>query len=359
MTQSPVVDEISKYVTGLKKGAGNNWIGFCPIHGEQAGKSKPSFSLNASTGMWYCFAGCGGGGLPTFLKLLDVPRPRVDSLMTRLKPHLTPVEKKKDLTQDRGLFQTPYPLPEKILGLYEECPLGLIEAGFTEETLWMHDVGFDEEQQRITFPIRDLTGTLAGISGRDVTGRAMEKYKVYQRELQDLGFQNYHLEKGHYLWRWDRVYPHVYGNPERPPVYVTEGFKACLWMVQNGFPNTVALMGASMTDVQKMFLERLGGPIVLCLDNNPAGLKGTARIGYRISGARVLVMRYPPEVQQPDGLPYEALHEAISRALSLSTWSNQNANAQYVSKFSNGRTQGEGRQGVARLFPRPPRYPQG
>ena len=357
MTQSPVVDEISKYVTGLKKGAGNNWIGFCPIHGEQAGKSKPSFSLNASTGMWYCFAGCGGGGLPTFLKLLDVPRPRVDSLMTRLKPHLTPVEKKKDLTQDRGLFQTPYPLPEKILGLYEECPLGLIEAGFTEETLWMHDVGFDEEQQRITFPIRDLTGTLAGISGRDVTGRAMEKYKVYQRELQDLGFQNYHLEKGHYLWRWDRVYPHVYGNPERPPVYVTEGFKACLWMVQNGFPNTVALMGASMTDVQKMFLERLGGPIVLCLDNNPAGLKGTARIGYRISGARVLVMRYPPEVQQPDGLPYEALHEAISRALSLSTWSNQNA--QYVSKFSNGRTQGEGRQGVARLFPRPPRYPQG
>lgn len=357
MSQGPVVDEISKYVPGLKKGAGNNWIGFCPIHGEQAGKSKPSFSFNAATGMWYCFAGCGGGGLPTFLKLLDVPRPRVDSMMERLKPHLSPVEKKQDLTQSRGLFQTPYPLPEKILGLYEECPLSLIEAGFTEETLWTHDVGFDEEQQRITFPIRDLSGTLAGISGRDVTGHALEKYKVYQRELQDIGFHNYRIEKGHYLWRWDRVYPNVYGNPERPPVYVTEGFKACLWMVQNGFPNTVALMGSSMTDVQKMFLERLGGPIILCLDNNPAGIKGTARIGYRLSGARVLVMRYPPEVQQPDGLFTEALQDAVHRALSLSIWSKKNA--QYVSQLRHGRTQGKEWQGMARLFPRPPRRAEG
>ena len=341
MIDSPVVAELSKYVAGLKKGAGNNWMGFCPIHGEQAGKSKPSFSLNAATGMWYCFAGCGGGGLPTFFKLLDVPRPRVDILMDRLRPHLTTVEKKADLTQAKGLFQSTYPLPEKILGIYEECPLSLIEAGFTEETLWTHDIGFDEEHQRITFPIRDLNGTLSGISGRDVTGRALEKYKVYQREFHELGFKNYKFEKGNYLWRWERVYQNVYGNPDRPPVYVTEGFKACLWMVQHGFPNTVALMGSSMTDVQQMFLERLGGPIVLCLDNNPAGIKGTARIGYRFSGARVLVMRYPPEVQQPDGLSTEALQDAVQRALSLISWSKQHAHI--VSRLRYGRTQGQGR----------------
>ncbi len=359
MSNGPVVDEIAKYVTGLKKGAGNNWIGFCPIHGEQAGKSKPSFSLNAATGMWYCFAGCGGGGLPTFLKLLDVPRPRVDTLMEKLRPHLTTVEKRADLTQAKNLFQTPYPLPEKLLGIYEECPVSLIEAGFTEETLWTHDVGFDEEQQRITFPIRDLNGTLAGISGRDVTGRAAEKYKVYQRELQEIGFKNYKLEKGNYLYRWERVYQNVYANPDRPAVYITEGFKACLWMVQNGFPNTVALMGSSMTDVQKMFIERLGGPVVLCLDNNSAGIKGTARIGYRLSGARVLVMRYPPDVQQPDGLSAEALQDAVQRALSLTTWSKQHHESNVIPRFRYGRAQREEREGLARVFPRPPRYPQG
>jgi DNA primase len=359
MSNGPVVDEIAKYVTGLKKGAGNNWMGFCPIHGEQAGKSKPSFSLNAATGMWYCFAGCGGGGLPTFLKLLDVPRPRVDTLMEKLRPHLTTVEKRADLTQAKNLFQTPYPLPEKLLGIYEECPVSLIEAGFTEETLWTHDVGFDEEQQRITFPIRDLNGTLAGISGRDVTGRAAEKYKVYQRELQEIGFKNYKLEKGNYLYRWERVYQNVYANPDRPPVYITEGFKACLWMVQNGFPNTVALMGSSMTDVQKMFIERLGGPVVLCLDNNSAGIKGTARIGYRLSGARILVMRYPPDVQQPDGLSAEALQDAVQRALSLTTWSKQHHESNVIPRFRYGRAQREEREGLARVFPRPPRYPQG
>lgn len=315
-----VLAEAGKYVPGLRKGAGANFLGFCPLHGETPGKSTPSFSFNGTTGQWFCFAGCGGGTMPTLLRMLGQTRPMIDRVMQRLDPHLVKVTPKMDVARSAGLFETPYPLAEAILGLYEQCPLSLLNAGFDEGLLWAHDVGFDEANQRITFPIRDLNGKLAGISGRDVTGEAYERYKVYRKEIEALGYPRYALEKSHYLWRWDRVYPRVYGEPGPHTVYVAEGFKACLWLVQHGYENTLALMGSAMSEVQQAFLERLGGTVILCLDNNRAGLKATYRIGYRLRGVRVLVMRYPTEVQQPDGLPPEQLHVSINKASAFHTW---------------------------------------
>jgi len=301
-------------------------MGYCPLHGEVPGQSKPSFSFNAATGQWYCFAGCGGGGLPALLKRLGSSPTAIDTVMETVRPFLVKTEQRIPVTQSERLFETPYPLPEKLLGLYEQCPVSLVAAGFSEELLYLHDVGFDENEQRITFPIRDVRGTLAGISGRDVTGHAFERYKVYQKELWKLGFPNYTLEKGSYLWRWDQVYAEIYGSGERPPVILTEGFKACLWMVQCGYPHVLALMGAHLSDVQAAFLERLGCPVVLCLDNNPAGHKGTDRTGYRLMGLGITVFRYPAEdVQQVDQMSPEEVHGGINRAVSLLEWRKSHA----------------------------------
>lgn len=315
-----VLAEAGKHIPGLRKGAGVNYTGFCPLHGEKPGKSTPSFSFNSATGQWFCFAGCGGGTFATFLRMLGQTRPLIDRVMQRLDPYLVKVTPKMDVARAAGLFETPYPLPEAILGLYEQCPLNLLNAGFDEGLLWAHDVGFDDTTQRITFPIRDLNGKLAGISGRDITGTAHERYKVYRKEIEALGYPRYALEKSHYIWRWDRVYPRVYGEPGPNTIYLTEGFKACLWLVQHGYENTLALMGSALSEVQQAFLERLGGTVVLCLDNNRAGLKATYRIGYRLRGVRVLVMRYPAEVQQPDGLSPEDLHVSINEASAFHTW---------------------------------------
>lgn len=52
---SQVLDLVSFYVDGLKRGSGDNYVGCCPIHGEVVGKSKPSFSINIETGLWICF----------------------------------------------------------------------------------------------------------------------------------------------------------------------------------------------------------------------------------------------------------------------------------------------------------------
>jgi DNA primase len=238
--------------------------------------------------------------------------------MDRLDRYLVKVARKKSPVGRTGLFRAKYPLPERILGLFESCPEDLVNAGFDEEILWRHDIGWDSEREWITFPIRDLDGQLAGISGR--TNDPAMKYKVYRQELRDMGFPGYDIANHDYVWRWDQVYPQVYAADGRPTIYVCEGLKAALWMVQHGYENTVALMGTAMSDTQKVFLERLGGTVIWCLDNDKFGRVATRKNGYKLRGVSQFVMNYPANTKQPDDLASDGLKNAIDTSLRYSRW---------------------------------------
>lgn len=318
----PVLAAVAAFVQGLRPGAGGNWIGFCPVHGETPGKSKPSFSFNVITGQWNCFSGCGAGGLPQLLRSIGRSRQFVDRTMERLRPYLKPVAIKRPSTLGGGVFSTDYPLPEKILGLFEYAPESLLIEGFSEEVLFENDVGFDPERGRVTYAIRDLGGTLAGISGKPVQD-GVGKYLVYERELREMGFRGYHFSNRDFMWRWEKVYSAVYRAENPGPVLVTEGFKACLWFVQHGYRNTVALMGTTLSATQQLFLERLGTRIILCLDWDKWGRIGTDKICHKLPGLDVAVMRYPfPEAPklQPDYLTGDELRDSVENPLTVRSW---------------------------------------
>ena len=321
--QGPVLDLAHSLVQGLRQGAGGNMIGFCPIHGETMGRSTPSFSFNILTGQWNCFAGCGGGGLPQLLKKLKKSDAFVDRTMERVRPFLKPVAIKKVVAAGGGAFRTEYPLPERVLGLYEYAPEALLRDGFDEELLRENDVGFDVERERVVYAIRDLGGALAGLVGRGTRADERGKYIVYEQEVRDMGFRGYWFNNREYLWGWETVYPSVYFGKAKGPVCITEGYKARLWLVQHGFPLTVALMGTSLGIYQQAFLERLGVPLVLCLDNDPAGRKGTSKICHKLRGLPVAVMRYPfPEVPklQPDDLTRNEIADSINHPFTVRQW---------------------------------------
>ncbi len=321
--EGPVISTVSALVQGLREGAGSNWIGYCPIHGEVPGKSTPSFSFNAETGQWNCFAGCGAGGFVQLLKRLHKSDTYIDRTVERVRPHLTPPsQRKKVAVAGGGLFLTDYPLPERLLGLFEYVPPELVSAGFEEEVLRDNDVGVDVERGRTTYALRDLQGTLAGIIGKPNGPNSGGKYRVYEQELVEMGFRDYHINNRKFFWRWEKVYPSVYYSQDPGPVYVTEGYKACLWLVQYGYYNTVAIMGTSISDTQQMFLERLGTKVVLCLDNDHWGRVGTAKIGYKLRGLDVAVMRYPyPEIKlQPDDLSKSEIAAALGEPLTTRQW---------------------------------------
>ena len=322
-----VLSLFSRHVDGLKRSGDDNYLGYCPIHGEVAGKSKSrSLHVNVATGQWICFAQCGGGGLRSFLRKV-MPADKAEAAFERAARFLKePKKKTTRLSSEIGEFRCANPLPERILGLFDYIPQDLIDAGFDDAVLQDHDIGLDLVRDRITYPVRDVDGYLAAIVGRNPDGQHGPKYTRYTWELEEMGHRGHDYPHRDLLWRCDRVYPAAFVGGARPVIPIVEGFKACLWMVQRGFPLTMALMGARMTPSQARLVERLGGTVVLFLDNNDAGLKGTDRIGHTLRGTRVRVVQYPnrdPSLQ-PDSLCPADLHEVVETALPFGRWRDEN-----------------------------------
>ncbi len=293
-----------KYVPGLRSGANSNFTGFCPIHGEVPGKSKPSLSVNVETGLWYCFAGCGGGTARKFLEELGEKRSIIDQEVSRLP---------KTKQRKRAIKTEVTVLPEKLLGVFDYCPTSLIRAGFDEQILFQHDVGYDKELNRITFPIRAKEGHLVGIVGRR-RDPEYGKDKVYTSELMKYGLSVPSFRKTDFLWREDKVFPSLSRGTD---VFVVEGFKAALWFAQTGFEHVVALMGSHMSDIQEHKLLSMGQRIFLCLDNDDAGKKASLKISQKLKCRRFIVP-LPDGIHQPDDLTEDELIDACSTPISIS-----------------------------------------
>ena len=289
-------------------GTDGNCSAFCPLHGEVAGESKPSLSVNVETGLWYCFAGCGGGTAKTFLRELEYNRSEIDRLTSRLpRPG---VRKRRKITRVGGQIV----LPEMLLGVFQKCRIELIDAGFCERVLYDHDIGFDDDYGRITFPVRTKTGQLVGIVGRQKDTR-YGKYKVYTKELRKYGFNVESFPKGDYLWREGKAAAALGRNGD---LYVVEGFKAALWFAQSGVDTVVALMGSKLSERQQKSLISYGKRIILCLDNDDAGQKATLEICHKLRGTRRYIVPLPEGIKQPDDLSEFELLDQIQTPINLS-----------------------------------------
>lgn len=334
-TSSPIADIVSPFLE-KPKGGQRNLHARCPFHDD----SSPSFSINVENGLWIC-GGCKRkGGLITFLKLLGLSRGKVDSLVDPVREMLEQY-RAREHRRLRNRFKSGDPfkgetlIRESTLGLYDFAPLDLIDKGFDPKLLRSLDVGYDRRLDRIVYPIRDLYGNLVGVSGRSVIGEK-PRYKIYRggfldeegtRHAGDFGpefdelYPGYKINPGSYLWNAHQVYPAIMANDENEPIFIVEGYKAAIWLIQYGYLNTVATMGSSMSRVQFDILARLGGTKVLFYDNDSAGIEGTLREGARLRRVgRVEVVPHWHWSRQPDDLNDRGLAEAINNRVRFHTW---------------------------------------
>jgi DNA primase len=320
----------------------------CPFH-KGGNETKASFSINVDMGLFQCFTCHVAGSIKVLLKMLGLPKNLVDAETQGLKAlfdaNLANLRKKRRTDcVGHDPFRAKFELPEMVLAAYEYLPTKLVEDGFSVETLQYCEVGFDQFNNRITYPIRDLYGNLAGVAG----GRAFDyqepKYLVYSGKRtdratgkaipsnfgfwfdEDYQYDGYEFDNHDYLWGFDRVYPRLFFGKEEQTLVVVEGYKAAMWCIQAGWTNTVALMGSSMSYRQKQLLLRVrSNKIVFFLDNNEAGWEGTRKITrelHKMSNG-VLIARYPDDAHegcQPDDLTPEAVSSAITSAVNYPTW---------------------------------------
>ncbi len=313
---------IQKYLPDAKPSGSSNIVASCPFHNTKSGRP---LSMDMSTGLWICFS-CGAtGSIHQFLYGMGLDRHQVDKLVC-VKNELPAISKKTQKKMD--LRKTWDVLPEYVLTAYDHCPVQLLDAGFSMETLQENDVGFDFKEDRITFGIRDYLGRLTAVSGRSAQSWVEPRYKVYDSAFYDI-VAGYEPKNRLHLYGMHTIYPTRYfDSSNQDPILIVEGYKGCLWARQLGFSDTIALQGSFMTEHQAMTLLRMKGPYYILLDNEPGKAfpneKGTCqavKIARRLSrSGRTYICQYEEGEEigtSPDDLTKEQLQKTIEKAKTI------------------------------------------
>lgn len=326
---------------GMKPGPGHIMVR-CPYHGDGREKT-PSMSISTWKPVFFCHGCKISGHLAQLLgtyglgaNAIDIILPKVGGAYT--KPETISTKIVKGIDPFRGKFV----LDEGILDYYRLAPTALKATGYASKTLRHFEVGYDAKNHRVTYPLRTVFGDLVGISGRTLYEGIEPRYKIYDRELKERTDyhvpQSYTMEevKSSVLWHGHVVRPMFFlRNSGKEDLVVTEGFKACMWTWQAGVEDTVALVGSYLTQSHAELIARATRKVILFLDNNEAGFKGTHRAGRLLlkKGCEVCVAKYPDQREQPDDLTPDEVHTAINEKETLRAWTAQHPDPEPLSKL--------------------------
>lgn len=171
-------------------------------------------------------------------------------------------------------------------------------------------------RDRVTFPIRNASGTIVAFGGRDVTGRARGKY-VNSPETPL-------FHKGSVLYGYDTARRAI---SKARTAMVCEGYMDTIALQTHGFENAVGAMGTAVTERDLVTLSRDADRIVISLDADQPGRAAAARVLDRLPmgfPASVSVMLMPQdEAKDADewlnqrGLPADGIQRLVDESVPL------------------------------------------
>ena len=299
-----IVDVVSSYVPLTKKGA-NLW-GLCPFHHEKT----PSFSVNESKQIFHCF-GCGkGGGAVRFvmemenLSFPDAVRKLADQAGLEV-PDNGPGdghwrEKRKKilelnkeaarfyrsmLTRPEGETVAAYIRDKRRISPKFSARFGLGAAPDAWDTLIramgekgydkadLIDAGlavagknggiYDKYRNRLMLPVIDVRGDVIGFTSRVMDDSTPKYLNTPETAI---------FKKRSILYGLNYA-----KSTKRPNFILVEGNIDVITLHQAGFDNTVATMGTALTEEHIRLISKYTKELVLCYDNDTAGMDATQR----------------------------------------------------------------------------------
>lgn len=327
--------------TQLRK-AGARYVGRCPFHEERT----PSFSVNPTDKLYYCF-GCGQkGDLITFVReteQLDFVG-AIESLADRFNVQIEYEETSPEQDAQRRRRERLFELLGAATSFYErylrdsqagslardylagrglgeevcrEYRLGLalggttltrkaLERGFTRDELvaagLINRRGNDYFSGRLLFPLADARGRVLGFQARKLREDDPLRAKYVNSPEGEL------FRKGDLLYGLDRARAAI-AKQER--AVVVEGNTDVLALRQSGIEPVVASMGTALTERQLKELGRLTTRVWLCFDGDAAGEAATLR-GMELAAAQGLDVRV---VALPSGFDPADLADGFDQRL--------------------------------------------
>ena len=330
-----IVEIIEHYVP-LKR-AGKEFKACCPFHDEKT----PSFTVVPDKQFYHCF-GCGAHGTAVgflmdygnmeFVEAVeelarrigrDVPREsggerkphddleplfdvleRANAYFRRQLRRHPEAARAVDYLKGRGLsgeiaaeFQLGFAPPGwdgmlGTLGAGDPARAALVRAGLLVE----RDGGrpYDRFRDRITFPIHDTKGRVAGFGARIIESGEPKYLNSPETPVFRKGRELYGL------WRARRA-----GRRPRR-LLVVEGYMDVVALAQSGIDYAVATLGTAATEEHVQRLFRVVNDVVFCFDGDEAGRRAAWRALENalpaMKGGRQALFLFLPEGEDPDSL---------------------------------------------------------
>jgi len=301
LARNDISDVVSSYVQLSRKGG--NLFGLCPFHNEKT----PSFSVSPDKQIYHCF-GCGkGGGVINFIMEIEnlgypdairflanragmaVPeddrgesgqlRRRIVSLNKEAARFYNSLLKEDVGKTARAYLEkrriTPQTATRFGLGAAPNEWDALIKAmkkrGYDEYELVQAGLAvkntkgrvYDKFRDRLIFPVISVSGEVLGFGGRTLS----DSEPKYLNSPETIAFSKRRTLYGINLAK----------NTKRGNFILCEGNIDVVTLHQAGFDNAVASMGTSLTTDQTRLISRYAKEIIICYDNDPAGIKATDR----------------------------------------------------------------------------------
>ncbi len=164
----------------------------------------------------------------------------------------------------------------------------LVEIGLVNN---VNGKTYDMFSRRITFPLWDKDGNIVGFSARIYRGEKDVSKYMNSRESKI-------FKKGETLYNYHNAKDVA---KREKKIIVVEGFMDAIRVSLSGIKNVVALQGTAMTSDQINLLKKLRVKVILCLDNDNAGLMATVANGDELvkNGVETYVIRLSGE-KDPD-----------------------------------------------------------
>jgi DNA primase len=328
--------------TRLSK-AGHRYKGLCPLHKEKT----PSFSVDPSKGLFYCF-GCGAGGDAIRLHMLTsgddfpaaieslaqkygipLPSRRARSADSPREPDLRPaleaaeaffrdqlkrshfalryLEERRmpaELVEEFGLGYAPDDWRQLLEALSRKIPTKDLEAAGLITTSERADRPYDRFRHRLIFPIRNPSGRLVGFGGRTLGDDKAKYINTAETAQFHKSRLLYGLAEGKREMRDHGV------------AVLTEGYFDVLGTIASGFQGAVASMGTSLTAEQSKLLARFCDQVIIAYDGDDAGEAAARRALPLLLGVGLTVRRARlASGHDPDSLRLEEGPEAVRAAL--------------------------------------------
>ncbi|WP_022849708.1 DNA primase [Limisalsivibrio acetivorans] len=335
LDSADILDVVGEVVK-LKK-AGTRYKGLCPFHSEKT----PSFTVTPEKNLFHCF-GCGAGGnIFTFVsrfhnlgfpdavmflaerygisvtmseeqgKSRDIATLH-EEILTETKRRLISPEGKEareylkkrefssDLAEEFGIGYFPQKIdPQPYMKKYGREIL--YSSGLFVEGRYGARMRFFN---RLSFPIRSITGRVVGFSGRSLDGSNPKYMNSPETEA---------FKKRELLYNIDMAKASI---KQSEVCIVTEGYFDVMRLQEKGFTNSVATMGTSLTKEHVNLLKRYASEIILLFDGDDAGTKAAFKsLDVFLESNFFPYVAFLPKGSDPDTYLFENGKDAFNRVL--------------------------------------------